>query len=278
MRALAVVAQALAVVAGDHDQRPVAQSGRAEAFEQTAELRVHVRDLAVVEGSREPRGEGLGRAVRGVGVEVMDPGHEGARAVAGPDPGQGRVGRASGPPLVGAGREGGALRRLHAVVIDVEALVQAKARVQDERGDERPGLVSPPARHLGQRHVLRGQVALRVDPDAVAWGQETGQEGGMGGQRLGGHGHRLREADPSGRQAVQDRRGGAPVPVAADAVGARGVERHQEDVEAGRRAGGNAQDRLRARERTTGRKRAQAGQDQRRHEPAGKHGSRILPG
>ena len=73
---LAVLAEALAVIGGDRDDRVREAPAALEAREQAAELLVHVGDLAVVGPRREARREGLRRLVGRVRVVVVDPQEE----------------------------------------------------------------------------------------------------------------------------------------------------------------------------------------------------------
>ena len=76
VRALAVIAEALAVVAHDDDHRAVEEVLRVELRDEAADLRVDERDLAVVRMPGVARLERLGRIVRGVRVVEMHPGEE----------------------------------------------------------------------------------------------------------------------------------------------------------------------------------------------------------
>ena len=100
---LPVLAQALAVVPGHHDQGVVALPRLPQGVEQAPELAVHEGDLAVVGGAREASGEGLGRGVRGVGVEVVDPGQERPAPVTRAEPRHRGVGGACRVALVVSG-------------------------------------------------------------------------------------------------------------------------------------------------------------------------------
>jgi len=90
VRGLAVLAQALAVVGGDGDDRAGREAPALERGEETPHLGVGEGDLAVVGAPGMARGPGGGWRVRGVGVVEVDPEEEGP-GVAASQPGQGPV-------------------------------------------------------------------------------------------------------------------------------------------------------------------------------------------
>ena len=77
--ALAVLAQALAVVGRHHQERVVPQPQAAQGLVQAAHELVRPRDLAVVGPARVSAGVGLGRLVGIVRVVEVDPREERAR-------------------------------------------------------------------------------------------------------------------------------------------------------------------------------------------------------
>ena len=76
MRPLAVIAEPLAVIAGDDDQRAIHLSVRAQRFEKPRELRVRVGDLAVIWRLRARAVFGR-RFVGGVRIVEVEPQEEG---------------------------------------------------------------------------------------------------------------------------------------------------------------------------------------------------------
>ena len=74
--ALAVLAERLAVIAGDDDDRPIQQAPAVERLEQPADLRVGKRDFADVRIAAYRRAERFGRIVRTVRVVEVRPQEE----------------------------------------------------------------------------------------------------------------------------------------------------------------------------------------------------------
>ena len=153
MRALLVFAERFAVVGGDDDQGVGQQAAPAEFVEGVAEPRVRKCNLTRVAVVGKAGLERLGRVVGVVGIVEVHPGEPRlACRLAGS--GRGRpIRRRLGDPLHRR-RQHHVGRTFHlrqlgarwpcavAVVVDVEAGVQAEAGVQDERGDERTGAIA----------------------------------------------------------------------------------------------------------------------------------------
>ncbi len=90
---------------------------------------IHEGDLTVVGSPLEPAPEGLGRDVRQVGVEEVDPQQERRPEVV--QPGQHRFhGLARRPLFVVEGRP---IADAHAVVVDLEAARQTEPTIEDHR-------------------------------------------------------------------------------------------------------------------------------------------------
>jgi len=141
---LAVLAEAFAVIAGDHgDQRARFSPGRRH---DPAHLPVDEGDLAVVGSVRKAGLEGLGGDVRPVRVVVVHPQKErrGQLVDALEDGLRGVAGRAL---LV---VECSTLSDPHVVVVDVEAPVEPQPSIEHRRRDERHGLIAGRAESLGQ--------------------------------------------------------------------------------------------------------------------------------
>ena len=228
VRALAVLAERLAVVA-HRRHHPPGRVARQRA-EQPADLAIDVGDLPGVAprlgvvGRRElPR-----RRVGGVRVVVVHPQEVGPAGRQLRRPGQRGVGHRGGVALrvaVLADLLGG-----HRVVVGVEAAVETEAAIEHPRGDERPGGVAVAGEHRGQRRQLLRQHRHPVVAHPVLRRVEPGQQRAVRRQGQRHRGQRPPVADPPRRQRVEHRRprpGGA---VAAEVVGAGGVEGEEDDV------------------------------------------------
>ncbi len=228
---LAVLAQALAVIGGHHDQGVVELALVAQLVEHLPHRPVQHRDLGVVDGRRaQPLGGRRGVGL--VGVEEVHPEEEGAaRPLLRPalEPAH----RPRRRLRTGARADEEELRlvlRPQVVVIAVEALAQVVAAVEDQRRDDRLGAVAGPLQALGQgdRVVAQGKGAVVAHP--VGRRIEAGQDRRVRGEGDGRGAHRIGAAHPLGRQAVDRRRPRELEAVATEAVGAGGVEGDEEEV------------------------------------------------
>ena len=230
---LAVVAEALAVVAGHHDQRRPAALW--QAVQEVAGRPVGRGHLGVVGRVRIPLGEGLGRGVGRVRVVEVHPEQERAVRVRTRLQPAGRVARhlGAGPLEIGqrdrraAGRE--------AVVVLVEALREAVAPRQDHARHEGARDVAAVVQPLGQRHRLRAEDVAPVVARAVLRGELPRHDRHVGRERERDLGGRVREPDARGGQPVQVRRQ-ARERRTVHPVGPERVDRDQDDVR--RRPGG----------------------------------------
>ena len=145
MRPLAVVAESFAVIAGDDDHRLVCQTAIVQPGEHARDLRIGVRDFAVVRALRTCAEFGR-RVVGGVRIVEMDPYEErssllvaGCRGLL--EPGEGGVDHGGCGPFrfetLGRPR----IAR-DAIVVGIEALGEAVAAIEHERADECSGAVS----------------------------------------------------------------------------------------------------------------------------------------
>ena len=214
---LAVIAEAFAVVADDHDRvRP----GRAllERRDESAELLVHRGHLAVIRRRGVPRPVGLGRDVRRVRVEVMHPREHRLRRRR--LPGRNRtIGRLTGRAFHRA-------RRQH-VVVGTEPAREAEASRQHERRHERRRRVAGRCEPLGGDGVSGGQRA-RVLVQPVSGRVQPGEHRRVRRQCLWRRRIRLHETSPA-RRDRGERRGLDASRARPDRVGAGGIERDEED-------------------------------------------------
>ncbi len=130
---LAVLAEALAVIGDDRDERAVEAAAALERRDQAADARVDVGDLAVVRRRLEAGGERRRRIVGRVRVVQMHPAEERLRAAAVEPLHRGVDHRIAAPlhlqlePVAEAGEVG---------VEGVEPLREAVRRGEDEGADE----------------------------------------------------------------------------------------------------------------------------------------------
>ncbi len=248
------------MIRGEDDEKRL-QLGAGGDLQQGGERRIHLGDLAVVEGShviRLARGETiaedhlpLGETMR---VEIviqgerpLEPGVE--RAVEGGDRSVGPVGieivdpqeerRARGTPpqplqRAPAHRRGGILHPAAGrIVIDIEPLIEPLSGTQEIVRRERRGRVAAGLQDLGQRFVGGGEGG-EEPAGAVRFRIAAGEDGGdrLRGARQRGVG--VLEQRPLLRQPVDVRRCLPPVAVAAEPIGAHRVDRHEQDIRPGR--------------------------------------------
>jgi hypothetical protein len=210
------------MVGGDDDDGVVQQPKRRELAPQSSQLLVNVGDLAVVGRRPIPLRKGRRRVIVGMGIEVVDEQEERSAETAGH--GDRPIGHGGGPAL----RDHEATAA-HRVVVHAEAPLEPVLPIQHGGGDHGRRVVArlrQPAREgLG---TLR-QAVDAVVANAVAVGEQPGQDRRVGGER-DRHGREgLLEHDPVGRPTVDIRRRGRLIPIAAKVVGPGGVEADQQD-------------------------------------------------
>jgi len=238
VRGLAVVAQALAVIAHHDDDRLLVEPASAQQVEHAPDLAVGKRHLTVVRVPLVARRERLGRAVRRVRIVEVNPREE--RRVPGPvDPRQGLVHHLVGGPLDRRQRHGPRLGEVEVVEVGVEALVGPPLRVEDVGGHERARPVPALLEHLGERDLLGPEEEPAVVAHAVLGRELPGEDARVHGQRERGHGHGLLEQHALAGERVEGRGLNVAGPIGANSVGAGGIEGHDHQVEtvAGHAAG-----------------------------------------
>ncbi len=208
------LAEALAVIGHGHDQGVLESPPGLQPGQQGADAGVHLPDLGLVEApeSREVGavqalevevpahhvsglpGAAAERRIGVVGVEVVGP--EEQRPVC-----RSPVDRCEGPGRHLGGAVLGALAG-EAVVVAVEATVQAQAAAQHRRGDH--GLGGPPLvrQHLGQGGVV-GSQGDAVEGHPVAVGIQPREQRGVGALGARGVAEGAAEAHAGGRQRVE---------------------------------------------------------------------------
>src|SRR5438132_611361 len=130
-------------------------------------------DFAEVEIACVLRGEGLGRAVRGVRIIEVNP-HESLLALVRSPPTRRGAEDRRRRTLLNHEVEGG-LPFSVVVVINIEALIEAKSRIERKRADERTRRVGGAAQHRRDRFVFRIELESGVVAHAMLIGIQTGQ-------------------------------------------------------------------------------------------------------
>ncbi len=236
----AVLAEALAVIAGHDDHGAIVEALRAQPVEEAPDVQVGVRELAVVERGAIGA-ERLHLGVRLVGVVrivVVDPEEPALGGVAIEERERlvGLLARRAAARLLGPGAGdagvqagvlvvvlGGALVHV-ADAIEVPVVGDRAARGEAERGER-----------LGDRGGGGGEAGPALDRGVVG-DVERQPAGEDRGDRVARR-RRVRPAvheQRAGRgERVEVRRGPARVAVGAEVIGADRVDRDEEDVEAG---------------------------------------------
>ena len=120
-------------------------------------------------------------------------------------------------------------------MVDLEALAEAELSVEHEAGDGGPRAIARRLQRLGERHIRGGYVARAVPAGPVDVGIDAGHQAGVRGERQRAGAGALGKAHAVARELVEVRRVSGGVAIAAQVVGAGGVEGNQEEVELGRR-------------------------------------------
>ena len=143
-----------------------------------------------------------------------------------------------------------------AIVVDVEAAVEAETRVEDERADERARAIAGTLEHVasvGSAGPRRKRPFVRTP-----WTRRRrrGEDRGMRRQRQRRGRIGARELEPFGREPIQARRQPGGSAERAHAIGAQRVDRDQQHVAA---AAGAGRQKRRAAEREEPDRRADQG-------------------
>jgi hypothetical protein len=222
---LPVISQRFAVIGGQHDQRALEPPRALDLAQEPPDLRVDEGDLAVVALLR------LRGLVGSVRVEVVHPQEQRGLARGGlAQPGQRGVGHLRGIAL---GREGFAAprARVDAIVVDPESLIEPEPGIERERGDERRRAVAGAGQPLGEREVAGLEREVAVGPHPVSGRVEPCEQARVRGQGDRRGGERPIEANAARGQGVDLGRARRGVAVGADPIGARRVERDEDEVE-----------------------------------------------
>jgi hypothetical protein len=219
-----MIAEPLAMV-GDDRHRNRAGRIALEGLHQLPQLFVHRGDLTEIRLRAIPASEGLGRRVRRVRIEIVDPEEQWLLCGAGQEC-DCTIGRVSGCALRTAGRQ--------LLVVRIESPREPEGPGQDEGRYEGGGPVPRCLQPFGHDSMCGWQIA-GILVHAVAGRIEARHHRGVRGQRLGHGCVRLSEALPSRGEGVErgcfdkDR-------LRADRVDSRRVEGHEKNGRAdGRR-------------------------------------------
>ena len=173
---LAVTAQPLAMIADDDNDRLLIEAGRPKPGEHSTDLLIRKGDLAVIQTGEPTTPEvgtkRLGRLVRAVRVIQVDPGEK--RCIpAGVEPMKRRVDHLIRGPLNRGQVDVLELLQVELVVVDAKPLIQTPAAIENERADERAGLVPTLRERFGQRRLGLAEGRGAVQAYAVIRRVET---------------------------------------------------------------------------------------------------------
>ena len=179
MRALAVLPQTLSMVCGDEDDRARGFVRHIERPEQTRELAVDERDLAVVRRLTVPLGQIRRRLVWRVRIVIVNPEEPARLGRSGrtrrSEPAKRRIGRRIREPL----HVGGPATIVpfgQTIVVDLEPPVEPESAIEWEAGHEGRRTVARLPKILGRRFDLRRQHESAVVPEAVTDWNLAGQD------------------------------------------------------------------------------------------------------
>jgi hypothetical protein len=226
-----VLTAPFAVVRGQDHEGASGPTGIEDGLEQRLQDRVHRRHLALVGVVTVAGGEGLGRLVGEVGLVDVDPAERGCGALAVEPTARGGDRLRARPLLHEAGGVGAPIAE--AVVVGVEAAVQAEAGVERKGAHEGAGAEAAGLEQCGQRVGAGGEAEAGVVADAVLEGVAAGEYVGVGRQRhdvlrvasLETHAHR--------GEPVERRRARSGPSIGAEGVGAQRVDGDEQHAEPG---------------------------------------------
>ena len=232
----AVLAERLAVIAEDDDDRAIEAAVAGEMIEQTAQLQIGCRNLRVVRADHRRRkalADRCGRIVRRMRLVEMHPREERARPIL-VEPFDGfRHDLAAGPLHRVEADVHAVLAEIEVVEEALEALGDAPSTIEDERGDEPAGAVPSGAHDFCERLLLLAEIEAAVVAHAMRAGEGSGHERRVRRECQRRRRGRLREPDAAGREGVERRRLRRGIPIAADMIRPQRVDGDDEDVESG---------------------------------------------
>ena len=231
VRLLAVLAPRLAVVAGQDHQGAALRAPGEERTEQRLEGLVGRGHLARVGIRGEARREGPGGPVREVRLVEVDPEERRGSPRAGEPLPRGRHRPCARALLLPPAQP--VISAQEAVVVDVEARGEPELRGEGERADEGPRPVAARLEEGGQRVDPPRKAEPGVVAHAVLQRIAPGQDVRVGGKGDDVVGVGALEPHALAGQAVHPGRGRDRVAARPEGVGPQGVDRDENDVEAG---------------------------------------------
>ena len=169
-----------------------------------------------------------GRLIREMGLVEMDPAKP-ARAALLLEPRHGGLEDLGRRPLRHRERRVGRPFGV-SIVVHLETLIDAEARVERKSSHEGSGAVSVLLQYFGQRGDALVQDEGPVVVYPVGEGIHPGEQAGMGGEGQGHMGNRTVEADPLLGQRVDVRRGNLCASVRAEVIRSQGVDGDDEEI------------------------------------------------
>ena len=227
---LAVVAEALAVIAHHQDDGAIVDAERFELRDHPRHLAVGERDFAVVGMPLVARRERLRRAVRRVRVVEVQPGEKGL-AAARVQPGERLIDDVVGGALDGAERDPARLAEIELVVVGVEPLRDPPLGIEHVGADEPRRAIAAPFQDLRERDLLVAEEEAAVVAHPVLGREAAGEHARVHREGEGSHCDRVLEEDPFPREPIERGRLDAGVAVRAHAVRPRRVKRDDDEVQ-----------------------------------------------
>jgi len=120
--------------------------------------------------------------------------------------------------------------RAIAIVVLVEAAIEAEPPIEHEGADKRPGAIAGLPQPFGQGRRLGSQSKRAVVADPVMRRNEAGQDARVRRQRDRRVGPHVREAHAARGKGVERGREASRASVGANPIGAQRVDRDQQDV------------------------------------------------
>ncbi len=232
VRLFAMLSQAFAVVAAEHDHRVLINPFLFQKPEKPPDLLICESDLAIVGLRQIFATVRLGRMIRKVWIVEMHPKKKLLLRIL-RQPVQRHIGHniARALHLIEIGFVQAA--KVEVVVIKIKSLIQSKARVQHCRADYRSRLVSGLFENRSQRGLKRAELVAAEVMHAAQHGIGSRQHRAVRGQRYGNNREGALEAHSIRSQAVDVGSLDLLVSIAAKMIGAQRINRDQDHIQRG---------------------------------------------